>query len=80
MRLERVGGAGVPHAGEGDGPASVRSAIEDLHAERIGHGVRAIEDPDLATLAERTRSGPDAPAVSDVPRNSCHQATESVAW
>jgi aminodeoxyfutalosine deaminase len=44
----------VPHAGEGAGPASVRAAIEDLHAERIGHGVRAIEDPDLvATLAER---------------------------
>jgi aminodeoxyfutalosine deaminase len=44
----------VPHAGEGDGPASVWAAVEALQAERIGHGVRAIEDPDLvATLAER---------------------------
>lgn len=43
----------VAHAGETDGPASVRGAIESLHAERIGHGVRAIEDPRLVEyLAE----------------------------
>jgi aminodeoxyfutalosine deaminase len=44
----------VPHAGEGDGPASVWAAIDDLGADRVGHGVRAIEDPALVdTLAER---------------------------
>ena len=32
------------HAGEWGGPASVRDAIDDLAVERIGHGVRAIED------------------------------------
>jgi len=32
------------HAGEWGGPASVRDAIDDLGVERIGHGVRAIED------------------------------------
>ncbi|MDV7145053.1 adenosine deaminase [Tropicimonas sp. TH_r6] len=35
------------HAGEWRGPDSVRESIEDLGVERIGHGVRAIEDPAL---------------------------------
>lgn len=32
------------HAGEWGGPESVRDALDDLRVERIGHGVRAIED------------------------------------
>jgi adenosine deaminase len=35
------------HAGEAAGPASIRSALFDCNASRIGHGVRAQEDPDL---------------------------------
>jgi adenosine deaminase len=43
----------VPHAGELAGPDSVRGALDALGADRIQHGVRAIEDPDLvARLAD----------------------------
>lgn len=38
------------HAGEWGGPMSVREAVRDLRVERIGHGVRAIEDPALVDL------------------------------
>ena len=43
----------VAHAGEEGPPAYVKSALEVLGAERIDHGVRAIEDADL--LAEIIR-------------------------
>ncbi len=44
----------VAHAGEAAGPQSVRAAVEVLHAQRIGHGVRALEDAGVvAMLAER---------------------------
>lgn len=39
------------HAGEWTGPANVQQAIELLGADRIGHGVRALEDPRVAALA-----------------------------
>lgn len=44
----------VPHAGEISGPPSVWSAIKLLHAERIGHGVRSIEDPDLMEYLKKS--------------------------
>jgi aminodeoxyfutalosine deaminase len=44
----------VPHAGEVAGPASIRSALDALQADRIRHGFRAVEDDALvAELAER---------------------------
>lgn len=43
----------APHAGELAGPDSVRGALDALQPDRLGHGVRAIEDPALvARLAE----------------------------
>ncbi len=51
----REAGLGLTtHAGEFGGPASVREAVEKLGVRRLGHGVRAIEDPALVDLlAER---------------------------
>lgn len=43
------------HAGEWGGPESVRAALRDLEVERIGHGVRAIED--LALVDELAEKG-----------------------
>jgi len=51
---ERAGLTLVPHGGELLGPESVRVCVEELHAHRLGHGVRAAEDPDLlAQIVER---------------------------
>lgn len=41
------------HAGESSGPTGVREAIELLGAERIDHGIRAIEDPALVSELAR---------------------------
>jgi adenosine deaminase len=44
----------VPHAGENEGAASIRGAVRQLRAERIGHGIRIMEDPELvADVRER---------------------------
>jgi adenosine deaminase len=40
----------VAHAGEDDGPWSIRDTVELLKAERIGHGTSAIQDPELIDL------------------------------
>ena len=47
---ERAGLMLVPHGGELAGPDHVRVCVEDLHADRLGHGVRVAEDPDLLDL------------------------------
>ncbi|MCP9210083.1 adenosine deaminase [Streptomyces sp. HD1123-B1] len=53
--IAREGGLlAAPHGGELSGPGSVRDCLDDLGAGRVGHGVRAAEDPRLlARLAER---------------------------
>ncbi|MFD1911359.1 adenosine deaminase [Halodurantibacterium flavum] len=43
------------HAGEWQGPDGIRDALRDLRVERIGHGVRAIED--LALVDELAENG-----------------------
>jgi adenosine deaminase len=43
----RAGLLSTPHGGELAGPQSVRACLDALGATRIGHGVRAAEDPAL---------------------------------
>jgi adenosine deaminase len=45
----------VAHAGEHAGPESIRSALDVTGAERIGHGVRAVEDSSLVAELVRRR-------------------------
>ena len=47
QRAKRMGLHLVAHAGEAAGPQSIWDAIKYLDVERIGHGVTAIEDPEL---------------------------------
>jgi adenosine deaminase len=55
FRIARAAGLiSAPHAGELAGPESVEGALEALGADRVQHGVRAIESPDLVRkLADR---------------------------
>ena len=55
-RCRELGLRCVAHAGEEGPPAYIWSALDELHVERIDHGVRCIEDPALVArlAAQRT--------------------------
>ena len=53
-RARAAGLHSVPHAGETTGPETIWDAIRDLGAERIEHGISAVQDPSLLDhLVER---------------------------
>ncbi len=67
FRRVRDAGLGVTiHAGEAAGPESIWSAIRDLGATRIGHGVRAVEDPALMDYLAEHRIGLECNLTSNV--------------
>jgi adenosine deaminase len=65
-RVREAGKITKCHAGEFDGPARVREAIEVLGVRRIQHGVRAIEDPAVVKLAAESGATFDVCPISNV--------------
>ncbi|RCV53663.1 adenosine deaminase [Marinitenerispora sediminis] len=56
----------LPHAGENGGPERVWSALRDLRAERIGHGIDSMRDPRLVEHLAQTRIPVDVSPTSNV--------------
>mgnify|MGYP000069395656 CR=1 FL=1 len=54
------------HAGEAGGPDNVRLAVTELGAERIGHGVKAIEDRALMDFLAEHRIGIESCLTSNI--------------
>lgn len=54
------------HAGEAAGPESMWQAIKDLGATRIGHGVKAIQDPKLMDYLAEHKIGIESCLTSNI--------------
>ena len=54
-RALKEGWHAVVHAGEDVGPESIWDSINYLHAERIGHGITAIQDEKLMEELKKTK-------------------------
>lgn len=54
------------HAGEAAGPESMWQAIKELGANRIGHGVKAISDPELMDYLAENQIGIETCLTSNV--------------
>lgn len=69
--IARAGGLGVTiHAGEAAGLDSIREALVDCGADRLGHGVRIVDDVDFGDDAHAEPTlGPVATMVRD--RGTC---------
>lgn len=74
-RATAAGLASVPHAGETMGPESVWGAVTALEAQRIGHGVRAAEDPALLALLKERQ----IPLEVNLTSNICLHVYEDIA-
>lgn len=65
-----AGWAITVHAGEAGGAASVWAAVQKLGATRIGHGIRAIDDPKLMDHLREQRIGLEINLTSNVQTNT----------
>jgi adenosine deaminase len=69
-RAREAGWHVTVHAGEIAGPESVWEALHGLGAERIGHALRAIEDPSLMNYLAENKIGVESCLTSNV-QTSC---------
>ena len=56
--FQKVRDAGIPctaHAGEACGPESVWESLNCLGIQRIGHGIRSVEDPHLTEMLKQAK-------------------------
>jgi adenosine deaminase len=69
-RVHEAGLQVTVHAGEAAGPESIWQAIRSLGAKRIGHAIRATEDPSLMEYLAEQRIGIEANLTSNVQTSS----------
>ncbi len=69
-RARELGWHVTVHAGESAGPESVWQAIQELGAERIGHALRAVEDPELLQYMTDYHIGVESCLTSNVQTSS----------
>ncbi len=65
-RARAAGLLSLPHAGETVGPESIWGAIDILGADRIGHGVRCLEDQSLVAILRDRQISLDVSPTSNV--------------
>lgn len=65
-RAQAAGLPSLPHAGETEGPQSIWGAINSLSADRIGHGFRCLEDPELVAFLRENQIPLDVSPTSNV--------------
>ncbi len=66
----------VAHAGEEGPPAYIRAALDVLHVERIDHGVRCVEDPDLVVRLAQERIPLTVCPLSNVKLRVCAELAQ----
>lgn len=77
FRIARNAGCHITvHAGESAGPESIWVALRKLGAERIGHALRATEDPVLMEYLAKYQIGVESCLTSNV-QTSCVNGYES---
>jgi adenosine deaminase len=65
-RARAAGLRSLPHAGEARGPENVWAAIQQLKADRIGHGIASLRDPALVEYLREAQLPLDVSPTSNL--------------